>query len=104
MPPVASLAELARVHTDLDEDGIGHLQRLVATWGLLADLCFADLLLFAPVAGDPSRFVILGQIRPTTSQTLYRSDWVGLVSQEQDRPQVARSYRLDELIEGEVDI
>jgi two-component sensor histidine kinase len=101
---VASLAELARAQTELDEEGIDHLQRLVASWGLLADLCFADLLLFAPVAGDGEGFVILGQIRPTTSQTLYRSDWVGIVTQEQDRPQVARSYRLDELIEGEIDI
>ncbi len=103
-----SLAELARVQTSLGEDDVAHLQRLVASWGLLADLCFADLLLFAPVAddhdGDDGRFVILGQIRPTTSQTLYRSDWVGVTVDDHDRPQVARSYRLDELIEGELEV
>ena len=103
-----SLAELARLNTTLAEAEVGHLQRLVASWGLLADLCFADLLLFAPVAGsegrDDGRFVIIGQIRPTTSQTLYRSDWVGLAIDSHERPQVARSYRLDELIEGEIDI
>jgi two-component sensor histidine kinase len=103
-----SLAELARVQTSLDDDDVAHLQRLVASWGLLADLCFADLLLFAPVAGDDDgtggRFVILGQIRPTTSQTLYRSDWVGVAVDEHERPQVARSYRLDELIEGELEV
>ena len=48
---MASLAELARIHTDLDGPRIAHLQRLVATWGLLADLCFADLLLFAAGRG-----------------------------------------------------
>lgn len=104
-----SLADLARRQTSLREDDIVHLQRLAASWGLLADLCFADLLLFAPVAGDgvesdDERFVILAQIRPTTSQTLYRSDWVGVVVTDEDRPQVARSYRLDELIEGELEI
>jgi len=77
---MASLAEFARVHTHLDADEVDHLQRLVASWGLLADLCFADLLLFAaadgpatpesagpqtaPVpAGAPSGLVVLGQMR-----------------------------------------
>ena len=42
------LAELARAEAALDERSIDHLQRLVATWALLADLSFADLLLYAP--------------------------------------------------------
>lgn len=50
-----SLAELARVHTSLDDDEVAYLGRPVATWGLLADLCFADLLLFAPVTGPRPR-------------------------------------------------
>jgi hypothetical protein len=56
---MASFDELARRHTDFDESSLGHLRRLVASWGLLADLCFADLLLFVPVAGsDGLRFVV----------------------------------------------
>jgi hypothetical protein len=43
---MASIAELARSHTRLGLPEIDHLQRLVASWGLLADLCFADLMLF----------------------------------------------------------
>ena len=39
--------ELARSNTTLDDEAIDHLYRLMASWGLLADLCFADLLLFA---------------------------------------------------------
>ncbi len=46
---MASLTELARGSSALDEPKIAHLQRLVASWGLLADFCFADLLLFAPI-------------------------------------------------------
>ena len=42
------LAELARAEAALDERSIDHLQRLVATWALLADLSFADLVLYAP--------------------------------------------------------
>jgi two-component sensor histidine kinase len=105
---MASLAELARFFTRLDAASVSHLHRLVAGWGLLADFCFADLLLFG-VVGEPrdnggNRFVVLGQVRPTTAQTVYRADWVGTVLEEEDRPLVARAYRLGEIIEGEITI
>jgi two-component system, sensor histidine kinase PdtaS len=97
-----SLAELARFHTEVSPAGVAHLQRLVAGWGLLADLCFADLLLFAPTTGsDGSRFIVMGQVRPTTSQTVYRADWIGTTVDADERPLVARAYRLGEIIEGE---
>jgi len=126
---MASLGELARARTAIGRDGIEHLQRLVASWGLLADFCFADLLLFVPVspsarpaagpvaasellAGpgsvDPAApetgpsFLVLGHIRPTTSQTLYRTDLVGSELGPADRPLVARAFHLGEIIEGEV--
>jgi two-component sensor histidine kinase len=101
---MASLAEFARVHTRLDHDEVDQLQRLVASWGLLADLCFADLLLFAVAddEGGEERLVVLGQMRPLTNQTLYRSDWVGTVVPASERPLVARSLALGEIIDGEV--
>jgi two-component sensor histidine kinase len=102
---MAAFDELARAHTDLDSQAVLHLQRLVASWSLLADLCFADLLLFAPLAdGDGERFVILGQIRPTTSQTLYREDQVGRVIDQLERPVVARAWQLAQIIDGELSI
>ncbi|MGH9187651.1 MAG: sensor histidine kinase [Acidimicrobiales bacterium] len=102
---MASLAELARVHTDLRPVQVFHLQRLVANWGLLADFCFGDLLLFAPERSSRgSRFTVLGQVRPQTSQTVYRRDWVGTTMDETERQLVARSYRLGEIIEGEINI
>src|SRR5215210_8681652 len=102
---MASLAEVARSHTDLDEPRLVHLSRLVASWGPLADLCFADLLLYAPVAGsDGGRLVVLGQVRPTTHQTVYRSDYVGTVVDELDRPLVARAFRTGDMVEGEFEL
>ena len=100
---MAGLLELARAHTPLRDDQIDHLQRLAASWGLLADLCFADLLLFAPLdpKGDEG-FVVLGQIRPATSQTLYRSDLVGALVSPEEREVVTRCFQRDEMIEGEV--
>ncbi len=100
---MSSVAELARAHTDLRYDQIAHLQRLIASWGMLADFCFADLLLFAPAAAAPG-FIVLAQSRPMTSQTLYRADLVGEVVDEVDRPIVARAYRLGEIIDGEINL
>ncbi|HEX2383251.1 MAG TPA: sensor histidine kinase [Acidimicrobiales bacterium] len=98
---MTSLPELVRLRTDLDSSQLAHLQRLVGSWGLLADFCFADLLLYAPVRGsDSSGFVVLGQIRPATTQTVYRRDWVGTVVNDVERPIVASSYRLGEIVEG----
>ena len=87
------------------EESQAHLQRLVATWGILADLSRADLVLYVPAeAGDPGRFVAYGQMRPTTGQTLYHDDLVGRVVTEAERPLVTRAWRLGEIVEGEAGV
>jgi len=99
---MATMAELARDFTELDTPTLTHLQRLVGSWGMLADLCFADLLLFVPVGGDVERFIVVGQMRPTTSQTLHREDLVGHIIDETERPLVPRCWQLESIVEGEV--
>ena len=104
---MTTMAELVRTHTTLREDEIVHLQLLLADWGMLSDFCFADLLLFVRVdaaeqEADAAPMVVIGQIRPTTNQTLYREDLLGRVLTEAERPLVARSWRLGEMVEGEV--
>jgi two-component sensor histidine kinase len=96
---MATLAELARARTTLDVPETAHLQRLVAAWGPLADLCFADLLLLVP--GSDGRFVVVGQIRPTTNQTVYRQDLVGDELTPEATPLVDRAWRTGTLVEGE---
>jgi two-component sensor histidine kinase len=96
------MAELARTHTDLDEDDIAQLQRLVAGWGMLSDFCFSDLLLYAEVAhSGGAKFVVVGQVRPSTAQTLYREDLVGRMADESERPYVAEAWRVAEIVSGE---
>jgi two-component sensor histidine kinase len=68
-----------------------HLHRLMATWQLIADLSFADLLLFMPAGGE--RFKIIGQMRPYTARTLYPADLVGEVVQSGWHPFVERAWR-----------
>ena len=98
---MATLADLVAEHTELEEPAITHLQRLVAGWGVLADLCFADLLLFVPVMGSSESFVVVGQMRPTTSQTLHLEDQVGHVIDTDERRIVARAWKVGTVVEDE---
>ncbi|MGH9094929.1 MAG: sensor histidine kinase [Acidimicrobiales bacterium] len=101
---MATLPELVKEHTKLEGPVVAHLQRLVGAWGVLSDLCFADLLLFAPVRGGDDQWVALGQVRPTTNQTLHLEDLVGQVMDATERPLVARAWQLGGVVEGEVAI
>jgi two-component system, sensor histidine kinase PdtaS len=105
---MANLADLVEEYCvadgEIDPQAVTHLQRLVAGWGVLSDLSFADLLLFAPTKGADRSFVVLGQVRPTTSQTLHRDDLVGQIISDEERPIVARAWELGSVVEGEVAI
>ena len=93
---MASFAELIREHLTLDTDDVAHLQRLIRSWGLLADLSFSDMLLFAPTTSDPEQLVLLGHVRPTTAQTIYRTDLVGELFPGSQRPAVKAAYASQE--------
>ncbi len=117
---MSSAADLAREYTGLDLGARQHFERLMSTWSLLADLCFADLLLYVPLdefsladAGGPPtpngeamlvrglHFVVLGQMRPTTSQTLFGNDLVGEVVAGNDVPLVLEAWRHGTIVLGE---
>ena len=65
---MATLSDLGRRLTPLTEPDIDWLHALVSDWQLLADLSFADLVLWAPLR-DGSGWVALAQMRPTTGPT-----------------------------------
>jgi two-component system, sensor histidine kinase PdtaS len=96
---MATLGELCRQHTSLTRDEINHLKQLVSEWGLLADLCFADLLLYVPSTG--AEWLIVAQVRPATGQTIYLSDYVG-VPADNERPLLASAFETCEISEGEI--
>jgi two-component sensor histidine kinase len=99
---VATLAELLRDKAAAPESVVEHLQRLVASWGILSDLSFSDLLLFVPTSGDGNRFVVVGQVRPTTSQTLHLEDLLGREVGDPERPVLARAWALGSVVEAEM--
>lgn len=93
-PMSIPLYDLALSSTGLNGDQLRHLQRLVGNWQLLADLCFSDLLLVAPVDVDnPHRFMVLAHVRPTTGPTLYPAELVGTVVQEVERPVMTQAWQ-----------
>jgi two-component sensor histidine kinase len=73
-----------------------HLHRLVGDWQMLADLSFADLLLFVAVA--PGRFVTVAQMRPTTGPTAYQDDLVGRHVAAVDRSQLPLAMREQRIV------
>jgi two-component sensor histidine kinase len=99
---MATLSDLTRQHTALERADVVHLLRLVSEWGMLADLSFADLLLYAPTTDG--RWVILSQVRPVTAQTLYIADWVGAWASESERTLLAAAEESAHMVEGEITV
>ncbi len=97
---MATLAELTRQHTTLSREATTHLHQLVSEWGMLADFCFADLLLYVPA--DAGTWMVVAQVRPATGQTIYLSDLVETVIKDDDRPQLSATYSTGEISEGDI--
>ena len=85
MTLVASLNEIVRAHTDLSEEDVAWLQLLAADWQIIADLSFADLVLWLPDR-DGTGYWAGAQMRPTTGPTAYVDDLIGAFIPRGRRP------------------
>jgi two-component sensor histidine kinase len=98
---MATLSELISENSSLKANEVEHLSELVAEWRLLADLSFADLLLWLPIRRDekswPEGHLAIAQIRPTTAATVFTEDLVGTSINWGQRPLVDQA-----LSEGEI--
>ncbi len=105
---MATLSELAAQRTDLVAAQIDHLVRLTASWSLLSDLSFSDMVLMAPIspagAGEPSPYVVLGQVRPNNRSTLIKEDLVGSTQRAGDWPLVTMALVEGARVVGESDL
>ena len=67
--------------TSLTESDVARLGELVAEWQLLADISFADLVLWVPRRTDekswPVGHLAIAQIRPMTAATVFTQDVIG---------------------------
>jgi two-component sensor histidine kinase len=80
MPTLSGLARQAR----LAKQDVEWLHALVSDWQLLADLSFADLVLWAEL--PDGGWIALAQMRPTTGPTSFPDDIVGSRRPPGDRP------------------
>lgn len=97
---MATIGDLARQHTQLSKEQIAHLVNLSSEWGMLADLCFSDLMLHVPTT-DQS-WIVLAQVRAATGQTLYLDDRVGIASHSGERPLLAQAFEGGTIVEDEI--
>ncbi len=86
-----SLTELVTAHTDLAADDVAWLHLLMADWQIVADLSFADLVLWLPDRGGAG-FWAGAQMRPTTGPTAYVDDVIGTFVPAGRRPMLDRAF------------
>ncbi len=103
---MSSLQDLVEVRVGLRPDAVDHLQALVSDWQVLADLSFADLLLFCRDDSEDgrSKLIVVAQMRPYTAQTLYYEDLVGRTYEEEARAGVLTAFEEERIVrEGDPD-
>jgi two-component sensor histidine kinase len=86
-----TLEELAQDQTDLGPRDVDRLHELLGSWQLLADLSFADLLLWCRLSREEG-FVCVAQMRPYTAQTLHPEDVFGTVVRPEELPVIDRAF------------
>jgi two-component system, sensor histidine kinase PdtaS len=90
---VTSLSELAQGQADLTPEDVDWLHLLLGDWQLLADLSFADLVLWLPLHdGARGGFLAAAQMRPTTGPTVHHDDIVGTLAPRGRRPQLDTAF------------
>jgi two-component sensor histidine kinase len=94
---VPSLTEIVRSHTDLDSEDVAWLQLIQADWQIIADLSFADLVLWLPDR-EGRGFWAGAQKRPTTGPTAYVDDVVGTFVPAGRRPMLDAAYSQGRLV------
>src|SRR5262245_47536018 len=87
-----TLDDVLRHHTALSDTDLAWLHRLLADWQIIADLSFADLILWLPDA-EGRGFWAGAQMRPTTGPTAYVDDIVGSFVPQGRRPLLDLAWR-----------
>ncbi|CAM5743611.1 sensor histidine kinase [Mycolicibacterium aubagnense] len=96
---MSTLGDLLAEHTVLPGNAVDHLHAVVGEWQLLADLSFADYLMW--VRRDDGALVCVAQIRPNTALTVLFADAVGTINSAADMPAVTAAFESGLIGRGE---
>src|SRR5258705_7488164 len=88
---MSTLGDLLAEHTVLPGNAVDHLHAVVGEWQLLADLSFADYLMW--VHRDDGSLVCVAQVRPNTAPTVLLADAVGTVNTASDMLVVVAAFQ-----------
>jgi two-component sensor histidine kinase len=88
---MSTLGDLLAEHTMLPGNAVDHLHAVVGEWQLLADLSFADYLMW--VRRDDGVLVCVAQVRPNTAPTVLLADAVGTLAGPDELPLVTRAFQ-----------
>lgn len=95
------MASLNDLEQYLGEPELKHINELIRSWDLLADLSFADLLLCIPKSDAPvSPYYVAAHVRPTTSRSIYRTEMEGTVFQASERPFLDQARETFQSVDG----
>ena len=99
---MARLETFLRDRSPLDQNQLRRIRELTSDWQLLADLSFADLILWVPLRKDfkswPTGYVAVAHIRPTTAATVFPQEVIGEEISWGSRPRIDQALSGAEII------
>jgi two-component sensor histidine kinase/PAS domain-containing protein len=95
---VSTLSDLVLAQGRSGEDDVNWLHMLVQDAQLLADLAFADIVLWVPTNDDS--FVAVAHYRPSSAATLFYRDFVGQRIKQQWRSQVTEAFETGAIVDS----
>ena len=99
---MSTLSELMKQHGQSHEADIEWLHALVADWQVIADLSFADLVLW--ISDGKKGFIAAGHARPSSAATVFYRDITGKPVEKAWAELVTKAFTTGELVEyGEPD-
>lgn len=95
---MSTLSELVHAHSDATDTDVDWLHLLTAEGQLIADLAFADIVLWVPTA--QGGFVAVAHARPSSSATLFYRDFVGQEVKPEWRGLVVQAFETGSIVDS----
>ncbi|MGO4104829.1 sensor histidine kinase [Leifsonia sp. YAF41] len=94
---MSTLSELVLAQGLSSEEDVDWLHMLVADGQLIADLAFADIVVWVPT--DAGSFVAVAHMRPSSAATLFYRDFVGQNIKNEWRKQVTECFETAKIVD-----